>query len=371
MPSHQMHESSPGEKVKLCFVLVGLVIRSLLSFSIKLIPRLAAGWPLGRILVVSYMRSLSWLSFSQSRTITVPTGQAIQKFCQKAGLFCKSVDVPSSSGPQATLHYIQIADLPQPRLLLYFHGGGYCHPIDAFGQLPFALECAHAASASSLVCLEYTLAPELPYPGQLLQAVSAVSHILETHNPSQILLGGDSAGGHLLLSLLAHIQTPHPAAKPLSESVQGEKFLGAFAISPWVSMNYNSPSFAQNASRDYLRAERIMPFIEMWKPSLIEVWAELLVGDGEFWGDVKVERVLLTSGEWECFYDDIVEMAGKLKAREVGVGGKVELCVGEREVHIQCAVDMAVGARHGKSAREILAWLRRVGGEKRGVLEEV
>ncbi|KAE9376394.1 alpha/beta-hydrolase [Stipitochalara longipes BDJ] len=374
MPSHQIHDFSPGAKAKLYFVLICVVIRCLLSFLINLMPRLAAGWSPARILAVSFMRSsLALLSFSQNRAISPPTGQAIKTFCQHAGLTCNSVDVPNDDGPPATLHYIHIADRPKARLLLYFPGGAYCNPINASGQLAFAIECARAAGASELVCLEYTLAPELKYPGQLIQAVDALDHILKTHHPSQIILGGDSAGGHLLLSLLVHIRKPNPAAKQLAGSFgPGRQLLGAVAISPWVSMKYNSQSFKQNASRDYVYATDMTAYTEMWNPSHVEVWGDLLAGDADIWSNLTVDNLLLTVGGWECFLDDVRAMASRLQAKEFGSGAKVELAVGKKEVHVQCAVDIAVRAPHGHGARDILSWLRRMTGEKgEGVAEEV
>ncbi len=336
----------------------------LTTFLVKLIPRLLVGWTPARILVVSYLRSGAWISFGQSRTISLPTGQSIKAFCKKSGLACNSIDINNDAdGPVATLHYIHVADRPKARLLLYFHGGAYCYPIDTKGQLPFALECAREAGASELVCLEYTLAPELKYPGQLVQAVDALEYILQTHQPSQIILGGDSAGGHLVLSLLAHIQKPHPAAKSLIGRFRpGSQLLGAYVISPWVSMKYDSESFKQNASRDYISAKSMAACTEMWNPSHAQVWGELLAGDVDFWRNLPVDKLLLTAGGWECFLDDILVMASRLEAKEFGAGAAVELSIGEKEVHVQCALDKAVGAPHGRGAQDILSWLKRVGG---------
>lgn len=343
------------------------VLHSLITVFVTAIPRLSVGWKPARILAVSYMRCVSWISFKQSRTVALPTGQKIKDFCESAGLACNSTEInndnDSNGGvPRPTLHYIHIADKPKARLLLYFHGGAYVHPIDTKGLLPFALECAHAAGASELVCLEYTLAPELKYPGQLVQAVDALNHILQTHCSSQIILGGDSAGGHLVLSLIAHIQRPNPAAKSLAGLFRSPDryFLGVYVISPWVSMRYDSKSFKYNASRDYIRAKGMTDFTEMWNPNRSEVWGEPLAGGVDFWHDPPVENLLIYAGRWECFHDDIVAMASQLQAQKFGTGAAVELSVGENEVHVQCALDKAVGAPHGQGAHDILSWLDRL-----------
>lgn len=347
-------------------------MQCLITFLIKLIPRLAVGWSPSSVLAVSYMRSVTWISLEQSRAIALPTGQSIAVFCKSAGLACRSVDINSSDrGPRATLHYIHITDRPKARLLLYFHGGAYVHPLDTKGSLPFAIECARTAGASDLVCLEYTLAPELKYPGQLVQAVDALDYILRTHHPSQILLGGDSAGGHLVLSLLAHIKSPNPSVKTLPGFGRpGRNILGAYVISPWVSMKYDSKSFKTNASRDFIRAKGMAAYTEMWNPNCSEVCGELLAGGVDFWHNLPVNNLLITAGSWECFLDDILAMASHLQAKEFGTGAAVELSVGEKEVHVQCALDKAVGAPHSQGTHNILSWLIRIGGVEVTKLEE-
>jgi acetyl esterase/lipase len=327
-------------------------------FLVKFAFRLADGWPIRRTIAVCYVRSLRWLSFDQVRSINISTGEKVKDFCRATGYTCSSVDVPSnSSGPGAILHYIRIEKQPKARLLLYFHGGAYVSPADIKGQLPFALDSARAG-ALDLAVLEYTLAPELKYPGQLVQAADALDYILRTHDSSQIILGGDSAGGHLVLSLLAHIKKPNPHAKPLPGlRAAGQRLRGAYLISPWVAMKYDSSSFQTNASRDYIRAKSMATYTTMWKPDTTQVWAEPVTGGSQFWRNIPVDDLLITAGSWECFLDDIQEMASQLDAKPFGSGASVELSIGEKEVHVQCAVDKAVNVKNGKVANDILQWL--------------
>jgi acetyl esterase/lipase len=337
------------------------VVNFLVTSLVHLLPRLNAGWPLARIVAVAFLRSVTWVPFDQARSITLPTGEKLKAFCIKTGLTCVSVDISSSTEevPPATLHFIRVAARPKARILLYFHGGAYVSPIDIKGQVPFALECASTANASDLVFLEYTLAPECRYPGQLIQAADALEYILRTHDPSQIVLGGDSAGGHLVLSLLAHIKRPNPLARDLTMLVGIRRCLrGAYVISPWVKMRYDSDSFRVNAGRDYIQAEGMNRYTAMWEPIHDEVWAEPLAGGPKFWEDIPVSNLLVTAGSWECFLDDILEMAAQLDAKAFGDGATVELSVGDREVHVQCALDKAVGVPHGHGALDILRWLR-------------
>ncbi len=88
----------------------------------------------------------------------------------------------------------------RPALLVYFHGGGWVvgsvASADAF--------CRALANASScaILSVEYRLAPEHPYPAAIDDAYAAIvwaaAHAGELGaHPSQVAVGGSSAGGNL------------------------------------------------------------------------------------------------------------------------------------------------------------------------------
>ncbi|KAL2845879.1 hypothetical protein BJY01DRAFT_247486 [Aspergillus pseudoustus] len=81
--------------------------------------------------------------------------------------------------------------------IFYAHGGGYHNPIQAEGHVPFVILCATACKARQVVFLEYSLAPEEPYPCQLIQAAASLRFIIEEDgvHVKDIVLGGDSAAG--------------------------------------------------------------------------------------------------------------------------------------------------------------------------------
>lgn len=102
-------------------------------------------------------------------------------------------------------------------------------------HIAFSLRCASKASAS-LVMLEYTLAPTDHYPTQLIQAAEGLKHILKLTPPSKITIAGDSAGGHLSLSLLAHLMHPSPDAPEVNLS---SPLAGICLICPFLSFDYD------------------------------------------------------------------------------------------------------------------------------------
>lgn len=79
------------------------------------------------------------------------------------------------------------------------------------GHLVFAYEIFNASGDDVAVVLPtYDLAPDAPYPRQLIQGVGIVRHLLDDleKRPSNIILGGDSAGLSFVdhfIELLYHI----------------------------------------------------------------------------------------------------------------------------------------------------------------------
>ena len=182
--------------------------------SLRVLSRAFEGWSIRRCLAVSFLQAQGWLTLEQSRSSKPPTGKTIKKFCLAKILHYERVDVPCGDAvPAASLYFIRVSSpstsTESPQILLYFHGGGYRGPITN-GHYAIAFACANASCVPTLVLLEYTLAPELPYPGQFIQAVEAVRFLLRTYIPRQIILAGDSAGGNLVLAVLAHLQQPSP-----------------------------------------------------------------------------------------------------------------------------------------------------------------
>lgn len=232
-----------------------------------------ARWPLKRLIAVCFPRHRSPLVKRASTLATAPTtGESILAACLKRNIRLYSSTLRCGQFSDATLHEIKLDETQSDTVLLYFHGGGYRNGIVSEGHVPVVLDCAAAARASRLVFLEYTLAvaPESRYPGQLVQAAHALNHLLnEQHlRPSQIILGGDSAGGNLVLALLAHLHDPAPGVPRISAGFgeTKEQFKGVFLFSPWVTTSLAAASFRENASRDYLHENVVEMFLDIWKP---------------------------------------------------------------------------------------------------------
>lgn len=135
------------------------------------------------------------------------------------------------------------------RVMLYLHGGAYF-----FGSVDthrYMLQ-RHARKLKGRVFApDYRLAPQYPFPCGLQDALASYLWLLETYDPKEIIIAGDSAGGGLALSMLVIIRDqgiPLPA--------------GAILISPWVDLTHSFPSIVEDNPGDY-----IPPYGFRYKPS--------------------------------------------------------------------------------------------------------
>ncbi|KAL2835150.1 Alpha/Beta hydrolase protein [Aspergillus cavernicola] len=127
-------------------------------------------------------------------------------------------------------------------VLFHLHGGGYImgHPLDnAPEHLLIAETLTRRNHTVAVFSLEYTLVPIAPLPTQLYQATAAYTWLITelNVNPSKLYLIGESAGGHLILSLLTAL---HQHLLEQSPSLQ--KPAAAFLISPWVNLDPCGPN---------------------------------------------------------------------------------------------------------------------------------
>jgi acetyl esterase/lipase len=299
--------------------------------------------PFRHVLARSFLQNAGeTVPLKAAQTLLPPTSNVISRYCRSAGLPHRAIVLEGT--PPATLHFVGETD----RVLLYFHGGGYAHTIRGLGHMPLALDCAKAARAS-LVLLEYTLTPELRYPGQLRQAVSALKYL----KGKEVILAGDSAGGNLVLALLAHLKKPHPEIEPLEMHIRG-----ACMISPWVGIDYNAPSYESNAQKDCLSKEIMLHFDELWRPRH-ELWAAPVDAPSGFWRDVfatMVDRSIVVVGKDEVFLDDILTFAMDSDSTAEMADGRLRLVQCWGEFHVQAAVDYAFGIKGGLMKKAVLEW---------------
>ena len=125
-------------------------------------------------------------------------------------------------------------------VLLYIHGGGFIvGSPDTHKHL--VAEIAGDLGIQAFMP-RYRLAPEHPFPAGFDDVVATYDGLLARGlHADQIILGGDSAGGNLVLALLAHLSDSN-AELPQS----------AFVLSPVVDMSGGFESLKSNAKTEVL-----------------------------------------------------------------------------------------------------------------------
>lgn len=321
-------------------------------------------WEWRRILGFQFFQAL--VAFREERHVPgldASTSAAIAKECSKNGWEHAAHTLPGNRRPPAVLHEIPLrGNSAQASVLLYFHGGGYKNPLQGLAHVPSARDYSVALGASAVFLLEYSLTPGAQYPTQLQQAVSAVRYLLQTRglDPSQIVVGGDSAGGHLALTLIAHLLRENPKVESLQEVMpRGARFRGLCLISPWVSMDTSASRYA--SYRDYdavdlVNSARMTRFKELFSPSA-DIWADPSLAGDDFWAQAPVESIIITCGGIEGLRDSIIETWRQLAACEK-TGTKLELVVAKGEVHVHLAFDYALGLLMCESRKALLHWFK-------------
>jgi len=184
-----------------------------------------------------------------------------------------------------------VAGSDPSRVLLFFHGGGYCSG-SIRSHRRMVSEAGRAAKVRTLA-IAYRLAPEHPFPAALDDALAAWFFLRQAGIAApHIAIGGDSAGGGLTAALINFL------------NATGEEPPGcAWLVSPWVDLTMSGSTLTAKNTVDPLihkayleelasayvpneidrRDPRVSPLfanLEGFPPTLIQVGsAETLLAD--------------------------------------------------------------------------------------------
>lgn len=154
-------------------------------------------------------------------TATRKTLQAALNGRDRAALkMCAVSDltIPGPAGDLAGRLYVPQMQAPGAPLMIYWHGGGFTF-CDSGTHDALCRRLAHG-SGVTILSAEYRLAPEHSWPAQLEDALTAARWTLdgeaEAGRSGPILLGGDSAGGYLALSVARVLNGERAGAVPLT-----------------------------------------------------------------------------------------------------------------------------------------------------------
>ena len=126
------------------------------------------------------------------------------------------------------------------RVLMFFHGGGYCSGSIA-SHRRLVTEAGRAARVSTFA-VGYRLAPEHPFPAALDDALTAWRWLQMLQIPAaRVAVGGDSAGGGLTVALINELKA------------SGQELPGcAWLVSPWTDLTMSGATLATKDAVDPL-----------------------------------------------------------------------------------------------------------------------
>jgi len=211
---------------------------------------------------------------------------------------------PGDGAPVPVL-WVRARGAGRQAVILHFHGGAYFmgSPVTHRAML------AQLSALSGIpACLpDYSLAPEHPFPAAYDDAMTAYRGLLAQGWPSsQIILGGDSAGGGLALALLAGI-CREGLPKPLM----------TYAFSPLTDLTFSGASLRDNRATEVMLPDsRLLDMPELYLQGADPKDPRASPLFAEFPG---ASRVLLIASRSEILLDDSREMAASLRRQAVPV----------------------------------------------------
>ena len=129
-------------------------------------------------------------------------------------------------------------DFNDDKCILYFHGGGYIAGSPETHQN--LLSSIAEKSNLKVYAIDYSLAPENPFPAALNDAVESYKSLLRMgYKSKNIFIGGDSAGGNLSIVTILKLQEIN---EPLPSKV--------FLLSPWADLTGDGSSIRENSLSD-------------------------------------------------------------------------------------------------------------------------
>lgn len=217
------------------------------------------------------------------------------------------VDEIADAGVPA--EWVRCGDVDPDERLLYLHGGAYISG-SRISHRALAARISRAAGTSVLL-IDYRLAPEYPHPAALEDSTRALAFMGENgpNGPGRArhtFLGGDSAGGGLALATLLSVRdmgTRMPDA--------------AVTFSAWTDLAMTGDSFRSRAAID-----------PMLTADLAHPSAALYIGGGDarhpgispLYGDLRgLPPLLLQVGDEEILLDDTIRFAARARAAGVDV----------------------------------------------------
>ena len=144
-----------------------------------------------------------------------------------------AVDVNGMAG-----EYSIVLGSDPSRILMFFHGGGYCS--GSIGSHRRMVSEAGRAAEMRTLSIAYRLAPEHPFPAAYDDALTAWRFLRNQGiSAARIAIGGDSAGAGLAVALINRLRDAHEELPAC-----------AWLVSPWTDLTMSGSTLASKDAVD-------------------------------------------------------------------------------------------------------------------------
>ncbi|MFD4180382.1 alpha/beta hydrolase fold domain-containing protein [Rhodococcus sp. NPDC058514] len=219
-------------------------------------------------------------------------------------------------GARVVGEWVNAIPAPGTPVVYYLHGSAYfsCSP----GTHRGLVSRVGAACDRPVFALRYRLAPEHPFPAAHDDAVNGYRWLLaQGFRPQDIVLAGDSAGGHLALGLVGELSRrgfPMPASMVLFSPIVDPTIALAATREPQLKDPYTSAATARRLIGMYIAdADPADPRLDV------------IQGVGS-----ELPPMLIQTGGLEILAAD----AERFAAAQRAAGGRCELQIWQGQVHV-------------------------------------
>jgi epsilon-lactone hydrolase len=192
------------------------------------------------------------------------------------------------------------------RILLFFHGGGYCSG-SILSHRRMVTEAGRTAGIQTLA-IAYRLAPEHPFPAAFDDALTAWRFLRNQGiSAACIAIGGDSAGAGLAIGLINQLR-----------DAREELPACAWLVSPWTDLTMSGSTLATKAAVDpIIHKEYLNELADAYLPAGMSRRDPRV---SPLYGDLRsLPPILIQIGSAETLLDDATRFAARAGAADVRV----------------------------------------------------
>jgi len=257
----------------------------------------------------------------------------------------KEADIPESAAKRCKIEQWEVEgqvcvtlspkEAPSGKHILYFHGGGFILPIskEHWEMLAVMVERLNVTITSAL----YDLTPEHSYANGERLADAAYAKLLESVPAGNIVLGGDSAGAHMALTLALRLLE------------RGDPMPGKLALfAPWLDITMADPAMREVEPHDMiLKIDALQKLGAIWaedRDPKSPACSPLYAGDPQL---AQLPPTAIFVGTHDVFVIDSRSFAARLA--EAGVATRLYEYAGAPHVYM-----IAVPTREAKDTFELL-----------------